>query len=251
MFDPTFHFTLALGGRNIGVSTQFERTKDFCHGFLTEGPTDFSVSISVDDIRYEHEKSKREAELEGYAFERMPPPYLEQLAVYRKIADSMLNYDTLLFHGSSISVDGEGYLFTALSGTGKSTHTGLWRKVFGDRAVMINDDKPLLRIDADKVWVCGSPWNGKHNLGTNTMVPLKGLCILTRSDKNYIEPLTPSEAMPFLLQQTHRPADPMAMPKILTLLDKLSKRTGLYRLGCNMDPEAALVSYNGMNRKEM
>jgi hypothetical protein len=115
---------------------------------------------------------------------------------------------------------------------------------------MVNDDKPFLRIGADGVTAYGTPWNGKHRLGTNTVVPLKGLCILTRSEENFIEPLSVAEAFPLLLQQTHRPKDPMTMGKILELLHKLTQRTGLYRLGCNMNPHAALVAYEGMNGKE-
>lgn len=245
-----FDFTLALAGLRVGVSSQFERTREFCQAYLTEGAADFSVRILPEDIRAEYFKSVEEAELEGYEFQKIPPPFLERLAVYRKIADRMPEFDTILFHGSAISVDGEGYLFTALSGTGKSTHTRLWREHFGDRAVMVNDDKPLLRIQEDRVLVCGSPWNGKHQLGTNTVVPLKGLCILTRAEENFIEPVTAGEAFPLLFQQTHRPKNPVATAKILELLQKLSERTGLYRLGCNMNPEAAIVAYNGMNGKE-
>ena len=245
-----FDFTLALAGLRVGVSSQFERTREFCQEYLTEGPADFTVSIEPADLRAEYWKAYREAELEGIEFQKIPPPFLEPLTVYRKIADAMLDFDTLLFHGSAISVDGEGYLFTAVSGTGKSTHTRLWREHFGDRAVMVNDDKPLLRVEKDRVYVCGSPWNGKHGLGTNTMVPLKGLCVLTRAEENSIVPLTPMEAMPSLLQQTHRPNDPASTGKVLALLSRLSNCTGLYRLGCNMNPEAAIVAYNGMNRKE-
>lgn len=245
-----FDFTLELAGLRVGVSSQFERTREYCEGYLTEGPADFSVSVLPEDVRAEYHKALREAEMEGIEFQPLPPPFLEPLSLYRKIADRMLEFDTLLFHGSAISVDGEGYLFTAASGTGKSTHTRLWREHFGDRAVMVNDDKPLLRIEKDRVYVCGSPWNGKHGLGTNTVVPLKGLCILTRAQENVIQPLAPLDAFHLLLQQTHRPKDPAALPKVLELLNRLSNSTGLYRLGCNMNPEAAIVAYNGMNRKE-
>ena len=115
---------------------------------------------------------------------------------------------------------------------------------------MINDDKPLLRVEEDKVYICGTPWNGKHRLGNNIMVPLKGLCILTRGEENRIEPVTFKEVLPMLVQQSHRPKTPGAIPAVLELLKKITDRTGLYRLACNMDPEAALVAYNGMNRKE-
>lgn len=241
-----YEFTIALGERNVGVRCEFERTRDFCAGYLTDAPADFWVDITLEDLRFEHKKSMKEAEIEGIPFVVTPPPFLEPLSVYRKIADKMLEYDTLLFHGSVISVDGQGYLFTAASGTGKSTHTRLWRETFGDRAVMVNDDKPLLRITDNGVYVCGTPWNGKHNLGTNVEVPLKGLCILTRAEENHIAPVSFSEALPMLLQQSHRPGNPAEVPHILGLLEKLSKQTGLYRLGCNMNIEAATVAYNGM-----
>lgn len=245
-----FDFTILLGGKRVGVSCEFERTKNYCAGYLTDEPADFHITSDWEDMRYELGRAKKEAQMENVPYEFTPPPFLEIASVYRKIADRMIEYDTLLFHGSVVSVDGEGYLFTALSGTGKSTHTRLWREAFGDRAVMVNDDKPLLRITEEGVYACGTPWNGKHRLGSNIQVPLKGLCILTRAEENHIEPVSALEALPILLQQCHRPADPASMPKVLGLVDRLTKLTGLYRLGCNMDPEAALVAYNGMNRKE-
>ena len=138
------------------------------------------------------------------------------------------------------------YLFTAKSGTGKSTHTRLWRRLLGDRAVMVNDDKPLLHIGADGVTGYGTPYNGKHRLGCNMSVPLKAICILTRAAENSIVRITKAEAYSMLLQQVYRPADPVQMKKTLVLIDRLAEQTALYRLGCNMDLEAAEVAYNGM-----
>ena len=171
--------------------------------------------------------------------------YLEELAVYRKIAEVMPRYDTILFHGSAVAVDGIGYLFAARSGTGKSTHTALWRDLFGERAVMVNDDKPLLHI-AEEVTVYGTPYDGKHRLSSNIAVPLKAVCILTRASENTIEPIKKNDAYPMLLGQTYRPADPVSMQKTMLLIDKLADRVRLYRLGCNMDISAAETAYNGM-----
>lgn len=239
-------FTIALAGRAIAVSALFESTRQFCKAYLAEGDADFSVAVTQSDLDFEREKSEREDLLEGLPVRQFPDWYLETLAVYRKIADRMLDFDTLLFHGSAISVDGEGFLFTAKSGTGKSTHTRLWRQTFGDRAVMINDDKPLLRVLEDQVLVCGTPWDGKHRISTNACVPLKGICVLSRAAENHIEPVSVAQALPMLLQQSYRPSDPAAMAKLLSLLERISKRTGLYSLGCNMEQEAAEVAYNGM-----
>ena len=166
--------------------------------------------------------------------------------MYRKIADCLLSCDTMLFHGSVIAVDGEGYLFTAKSGTGKSTHTRLWREYFGERAVMVNDDKPLLRITDSGVTAYGTPWDGKHRLSTNTAVPLKGICILTRDITNHIEQAEPHTVYPLIVQQTNRSLSADGMKQTLSLIDRMLHVVPVYRLGCNMDIEAARVAYEGM-----
>ncbi len=241
-------FTIALAGKNIGISCLHEKLRRYCRDFLTDAPAELYVASTQADIDYERERSAKEDILEGIPIRQFRDDYLESLAIYRKIAVAMLEFDTLLFHGSAISVDGEGYLFTAKSGTGKSTHTALWRKHFGDRAVTVNDDKPLLKIEDSQVVVCGTPWNGKHRLGSNLCVPLKGICVLSRAEENRIAPLPVAKALPLLIQQSYRPSDPVAMSKTLSLVDKLVGRTGLFALGCNMEPEAALVAYEGMKK---
>lgn len=161
----------------------------------------------------------------------------------------MLDYDTLLLHGSCVAVDGVGDLFTAKSGTGKSTHTRLWREVFGTRAVMVNDDKPLIRVTETGAIVYGTPWNGKHRLGENISVPLHAICVLERDTVNHIEPVEKKSIYPILLQQTHRPQDSAKMMKMLNLVDRLAANVELYRLGCNMEPNAAKVAYEGMVKR--
>ena len=156
-------------------------------------------------------------------------------------------YNTFLFHGSAIAVDDKAYLFTAKSGTGKSTHTRLWREYFGERALMVNDDKPLLKVTEDGVRVYGTPWDGKHRLSNNVSVPLKAICILTRDEVNHIEEISLEEAYQMLLQQTYRPSDKGAVIQTLKLLDLLKEHVKFYRLGCNMESDAAKVAYFGMN----
>ena len=239
-------FTIRIADRTVRIQALFETTRDFCRDYLEEGQPEFTVSVGPEDLQFEREKSAREDALEGIPTRVFPDAYLETLAVYRKIADQLLAYDTLLFHGSAIAVDGVGYLFTAKSGTGKSTHTRLWRELLGSRAVMINDDKPLLRITDEGVLVYGTPWNGKHRLGTNLSVPLKAICILERGEENRIREITPKEALPMLLQQSYRPADPGKMLRLLELLDRLTGKLRFYRLSCNMDPEAAEIAYEAL-----
>lgn len=239
-------FSLTLADKTIKVSAFYESTREFCSEYLSDGDADFAVSISPEDIAAEDVRSDRERELEGLEPHKYPPSYLETLALYRKIAERLVPYGILLFHGSAIMVDGEVYIFTAKSGTGKSTHTRLWREHFGERAVMVNDDKPLLKITDDGVTVYGTPWNGKHHLGFNISAPLKAICILERSKTNHIDRQEPSGAFAMIYSQTYRFGDPACMQLTLACLDKMMKTTPIFRLGCNMEKEAAIVAYNGM-----
>lgn len=235
-----------IAGRVIEISSLYKRVHDYSKDYETDEPADFSVVISEEDIIHEKEMTDSEFIYEVKPIQQFSNQALEISAVYRKIGEIMPRYDTVIFHGSAVAVDGQAYLFTAASGTGKSTHTRLWREYFGDRAVMVNDDKPMLKITGTGATVYGTPYNGKHHLGSNISVPLKALCILTRSDKNSIVRIDKSDAYAMLLQQVYRPKDLLQMANTLDLVDRLAENIKLYRLACNTDAEAAEVAYNGM-----
>ncbi|MBR4868083.1 MAG: hypothetical protein IKU10_02910 [Clostridia bacterium] len=244
-------FQIKMAGSIIAVRAMFESTKEFCKDYLCTGTPEFTVEITPADLVFEQEKCDRENEIEGKPVVHHADPYLETTAVQRQVVEGLFERDALLFHGSVVAVEGEGYLFTAKSGTGKSTHTRLWRKVFGDRAVMVDDDKPILRMTDKGVVVYGTPWNGKHRIGQNISVPLKAICILERGVENEIRPANAQEVLPMLMQQSNRPRRPKMMGKYLELIDGLARNVAFYRLACNMDPDAARVSYEAMSgRKE-
>ena len=242
-----YSFGLRLAGLNILASVNFKSTVDFCRDYLADfDAPDITVSVDLSDLTYERESSKNESENEGKAQLVFSDEYLETLALYRRITEKLVDFGVILFHGSAISLDGEVYLFTAKSGTGKSTHTRLWREYFGNRAIMVNDDKPLISINDNGVTVYGTPWNGKHKLGANISAPLKAICILERSPQNRITECDAMAEFPKILSQTYRMNSPLFMKSTLVLLDKLLHKVRVYRLGCNMDIEAAEVAYNGM-----
>lgn len=237
-------FTAKFAGVPIRISALFESSKAFCRDFFTEEEPVFEVVMSQELVDAERRHS--DAVNEGISFSDR---YLERLAIYRMIAEKILDLDILLFHGSAIAADGEGYLFTAPSGTGKSTHSRIWREELpklGHEVFMVNDDKPLIRFDEKGIFVCGTPWNGKHGLGTNTMVPLKAVCRILRGTANEIRRVPAMEALTVLLSQSYRPEGAARMSRKLKLFDRMLREVGMYELHCNMEPEAALVSYRGM-----
>lgn len=243
-------FNIKIANKIVTVSTVHSESVDYFINYLINETSSDSITITQKDLEFEHIKCIREEQLEGISHRNFSDAYLELTAIQRKITEILFDHDVLLFHGSVIAVDGEAYLFTAKSGTGKSTHTRLWREMLGDRAVMVNDDKPFLRFEDGKVYAHGSPWNGKHRLGENICVPLKAICILERGETNQIRQIAPAEALPMLMQQSSRPMNRQKMPLYLDMIEKLTEGVAFYRLQCNMDPEAAQVAWSAMGRKD-
>ena len=163
----------------------------------------------------------------------------------------LINFDGFLIHSSAVVMDGKAYLFTAPCGTGKSTHTSLWLKEFGDRAFILNDDKPALRLTDGRFLVYGTPWSGKTAQNVNTCAPLGGVCLLNRGEKNEIRRISGTKAVFGILSQTVRPKNKEYMEKLLSLLGKLMDDVPIWELHCNMEPEAARVSYNAMSQAKV
>ena len=240
-------FRIKIAGQVGEITTCFDSTIEYCRPYLTEDAPDFSAVVTAEDRAFEQAASIAEAIEEGIRPRKYGEPHLERSAIQRKFAEFLFDRDILMLHGSAVALDGAGYLFTADCGTGKSTHTRLWREVFGSRAVMINDDKPFLTLREDSVEISGSPCSGKHGLDTNITVPLAGICFLRRGAENRIRPLTPEEAMAMLRKQAYCPVDEGKQDRFIALVEQLATTVPLWELECNKDPEAALVSCAAMS----
>lgn len=171
----------------------------------------------------------------------------EYLSTGSSFYTQLMNHGGMMLHSSCVVLDGRAYLFTAPCGTGKSTHTSLWLKQFGDRAFILNDDKPALRLE-DGVWYAyGTPWSGKYDINRNTKAPIAGIAVVERSERNEIAPYSGSDAIYFLLTQVVRPKAANFRATLLETMDKLLKAVPLWKLKCNMDSDAALVAYQAMS----
>ncbi len=160
----------------------------------------------------------------------------------------LLNFNGIILHSSCIVVDGMAYAFSADSGTGKSTHTQLWLKHLGDRAYMLNDDKPAIRLIDGKVYACGTPWSGKYDYSTPKIVELAGICFLERSETNWIKKADTSKAVYNIFSQTIRNLNAEKMDKLFDVLEQIFAKVPLYELGCDISEEAFLTSYNAMKK---
>ena len=239
-------FVMEIAGAVFLVQPLFQSTREYCRPYLTDKEPEYFITVMPENLIQEQQFLDREALEEGLKFRKFKEPFLERSVIQRHVANFLLSRNTLMLHGSTVSVDGLAYLFTAPCGTGKSTHTRLWRELFGQRAIMVNDDKPFLRLTSDAVLAYGSPWSGKHGLASNVCVPLKGICSLSRGKDNLIQAARKEDLMDLLLRQVYIPEDPAMAQSAVILLNRLTECVPLWEMQCNKDPEAAKVAYSAM-----
>ena len=247
MFNCDCEFNIKMADVIARVRTLYPDMKTLGSGFLTDEEPSFVIETTEGDIIKEEGFSYESDLFEGRVPVKYPAGYLETLAVLRKFCDAVCQLDVILFHASAVMVDGKAYLFAAPSGTGKSTHAALWRYLLGDRAVMINDDKPFLRFFDDRIMVYGSPFNGKHRIGNNISAPLASIGVIKRSETNSVRKA--ADIIPMLVQQTYRPRDAELTANVMRLLLRLS-HVPSYDIFCNMMPEAAVMSFAAMTGKK-
>lgn len=228
---------LRVAELNVEIDLKYDRTlkqsKDYEADF-----DDYNISIDIPKVDIERIHNENP---------QVSADDIEYIYTGAAFYESLLHFKGFMLHSSGVVVDNYAYLFSADPGTGKSTHTSLWLKYFGeDRAKIINDDKPAIRMIDDKLYVYGTPWSGKTYQNINMRVPIGAIVFLERSQDNWIKEIKPQEAIPLILQQTVRPEKEEVMIKLLDMLDIVLRRVKLYKLGCNMSEEAVKVSYNGI-----
>ena len=227
-----------IAGVIFELETIYQFTKKLCENYRYFGGEDASLKIAV--TKEDIEKERR--------LEDSTNEYLESVAVYRKLCEYIFDKGNgFVFHSSAVSVNGECYLFTAPSGTGKSTHVRLWKKLLNEKAVVINDDKPIIRCINGEFFVYGTPWSGKHRLDRDERAKLKAICEISRAQENSIKEVSFKEILPTLLNQTVRPKEIEKMDELLLRLLTMSKKIKTYKLCCNMDISAAILSYQTMS----
>lgn len=244
-------FFIRLADVSIHACCIYPSTKRFCEDYLIDkaiADTDtVSIIVGQPDINRERLRAELYDKKHGQETRQWSSEYLETLALYRKIAEKLIERDILLFHGSAISVDGNSYLFTAPSGTGKSTHARLWQEMLEkDHDVkIINDDKPLIRFTDNGIYVYGTPWDGKHRRSENTCAPLKAIGCIVQSETNHAERKY-SDLWQVLLGQSYRSEQADGVKHSIALLERLVKEVPFYEIKCNMDLEAAECSWKVM-----
>lgn len=142
-----------------------------------------------------------------------------------------------ILHSSAVDVNGEAVLFTAPSGTGKTTHANLW--VEHENAEIINGDRTGIRCIDGKWIASGLPYDGSSRKFNPKMFPLKAIVVIRQGKENVIEPLRPAEAFRFILSETALYYwEKESANIVLEAIRNLVTQVPCYILHCRPDKEA-------------
>lgn len=234
----SYNFDILLADLKINIKCKYEYLHGFCKDYLSQNDsTDIYAETCDADI-----------EKENTLVPSAPAFVCESLCVYRSIGEQLPQFNRFVFHGAAIEYNGGAYIFTAPSGTGKTTHINLWKENLGDKVNIINGDKPIIKVD-DISTVYGTPWAGKENLQRNSKAPIKCICVIAQAKQNKIYRLSKSEAVTHLMRQVYIPKNQKALKKTLELLGKLIENVPVFMLECDISNEAFEVSYNKLTKE--
>lgn len=233
-------FKCRLGDFNICFEDRLSSLEKKASRFKADfGEPDITVPITAADIEDERVFDNEENQNQDDAF-------FEQFAAFRKLGDVLPSFNAVVMHSCLVDAYGEGVAFTARSGTGKTTHMMLWKRLFGQKMSIVNGDKPIVRYIDGELRGYGTPWAGKEGLYENTSVPLKHICQIVRSTKNETIPMSKQEGIILLMQQVYMPKDKEMLSKTMEMINLIAEKVKFWKIKCNMEIEAAHVAQKAM-----
>lgn len=223
-----YHSKLCIDGVTLDVQTG--RPVLLNRSFAGTGEPDAEISLTAAEL----------ARLSRF----FPDDFTEEQKVRTilsvKAGGALLRFGRCLFHGTAFLWRGRAWIFTAPSGTGKTTQYVRWKMRYGAEVSILNGDKPVLRMEADGgITVCPSPWRGKENLGREESAPLGGLILLAQGKENSIRLLEPREAfLPIYRQILALPEDAEGAARLCETAERLISAVPVFYL-TNLGDEAS------------
>lgn len=234
--------TVSLAGIPVGVTLPWKELAPLFSGFFTDEAPAFSVGLSADDVRCAAAAYPAGTDAAAIAF----------MELAKRISAGLLSRDACIFHGTAFLWNGKAWVFTAPSGTGKTTQYLLWKKLYGEEVSVLNGDKPILSCRGGNITVHPSPWRGKEGMGSKRTAPLGGVIVLAQRGENRISVLPASRAvMPLLRSVFFDRSSGHALADACTLADTVIRKTEILYLENRGDENSAVITHDYLLSKEM
>ena len=226
-----------IAGLRVFLENKHAYTTKFCEKYLSQNQ---EIAADIYAKVTEKEFLKEKAASAGFS-----DGYIENICLYRSLCRQLPLFNRMLLHAAILEYDGKAYAFLGRSGTGKSTHTGLWLKHLPNCRI-VNGDKPILEYTKDGFIAYGTPWMGKEGRGENISASLCGLCFLEQAKENSIESLAPTQVSSRLFTQILLPEEEEQVVSTLDLADKLIMQVPSFLLKCTISEEAVQKSFESL-----
>ncbi len=224
----------SIAGVNFKINLEYNNALPYLAPYLVEGEPEFEISAPKEEI---------ESILDRFG--NGSRSYAEFLVIASQISKTLLlKKNGLLFHSSAIAYKDSAILFSAPSGTGKSTHAKYWKETFDKDVAYINDDKPFIRLENGEFYVYGSPWSGKHGLANNVKVKLKVLCFIERGKETSVEEVDQSQIVPLFMEQVLRFNDEILIDNLFALLNEFFEKVKIVKIKCANDKSSAKIVFD-------
>lgn len=236
------NINISLADISIALEVVYDETVQRFKEYLTDKTPLYNLVMTVERIAEEFLLLHQE-----YPMYKYTVIDAEFNAIYRDLTEILMEKDAFVFHALMIGLDNDGYVFTAPSGIGKSTHGKLWTEVFKDKVQIINGDKPILRIVNGCLYGYGSPWKGKENIGINSHVQIKSICHIVRGVNNKIHLIDNKvDSLDWFLKQLMLKNREKYLQCMLAWFKTIVKQVDLFELECNTEKSAVIVAYQAM-----
>ena len=230
----------------------FLNFSEYVYSLMPHEEPDIDIEIQPSDIAAEESYSDLDNNPTGFIEPEHRMQYIESLAVYRKITEKMLLYRVLLMHGVVIETNGQGYMIIGTSGVGKTTRANIWLKEYPN-SIIVNGDKPLIKLTETSIIAYGTPWCGKEGHNNNKSVPVNAILLLERADdkNDMISELSLLDAFPALYQQTYHPTNSDEISITLKLLREFEGKVKFYRFRSSRTPESIRMAFETANMRSI
>ena len=169
-----------------------------------------------------------------------PPDTFDKIIRFLPLREILQYFHTIFLHASQVVLDGTGIVFSAASGTGKSTQAKLWERY--QKAEIVCSDRTLLRRKEDVWETYGCPMDGSEPIANPDVHKLGCIVLLHQSKENSVRRLKAVQAAAFLMEQTIIDCwDEKAAIKEMELLLELIDQIPVYQLLCTPDKRAVDV----------
>jgi hypothetical protein len=222
--------------------------------YLYESESESVLIVYDDTFQFIKQKQTKRKDLSKIIIQ-LNPSYLNRIAEMEYIATGMAFFEIALhekrlpLHASAIVYHHEAILFSAPSKTGKSTQANFWINALPE-AYILNDDKPLIWVKAEKLVVSGTPWAGKTIKNDNQDVSLKTIVFLSQGIDNKINSFNKTEKLMKLLQNTYRPGNIESVDILMDLLQQIVNQVPMFGFEAKNDPSAFATIYHKLYMEE-